>query len=185
MTGTGYRLLKWVLAHRVEIPIHAISAVIDLVKLQILTLQALTNLGSSTATMLFGWLGQLDVREADITIPTDSTIERMESGTRRRMIEDLRSITLMLSALSPNSAKAYLKKINADRDTHKVKAIRQFSAVVASVAPVELVNLVANSLIEPSRRKSSLHGGKRGRVLVLPTVTISLHRPRNLRFSIC
>ena len=164
ITGTGYRLLKWVLAHRMEIPIHAISAVIDLVKLQILTLQALTNLGSSTATMLFGWLGQLDVRDADITIPTDSTTERMESGTRRRMIEDLRSIALMLSALSPNAAKAYLQKIDADRDTYKVKAIRQFSSVVASAAPVELANLVANSLIEPRSRKSSSYGGMRDRV---------------------
>jgi hypothetical protein len=156
MTGTGYTLLEWVLANAKGLPVQGISAAVDLVEIQIQLLQMLPKLASSTTTMLFDWLRQLDVREAKITIPTDATAERLDSDERRRMIEGLRAMALLLSGHSPEGAKAYLREIDAERDTYKVKAIRQFSSVLASAAPAELADLVANSLIEkPRRRRSS------------------------------
>ena len=154
-TGTGYRLLKWVVAHAKELPVQGIGAVVDLVEIQIQLLQMLPKLGVATTTMLFDWLRQLDVREAEITIPSDPTDERLDSSVRHRMIEELRTIALLLSRHSPEGAKAYLREIDVKRDTYKVKAIRQFSAILASAAPAELANLITNSLIEWPRRHGS------------------------------
>ncbi len=154
-TGTGICLLRWVLAHSNEIPVQAIGAVIDLVEIQIPVLMALPRLASSTTTMLFNWLRQLDVREAEVTIPTDPTAERLDSDVRRRMVKDLRAVALLLSGQSPDDAKAYLREVDARRDAYKVKAIRQFSTALASAAPAELADLIANSLIEKRRRNST------------------------------
>ena len=99
-----------------------------------------------------------DVREAHVTIPTDATAERMGSSVRRRMVDDLRTMALLLSAQSPDDAKAYLREIDAERDTHKVKAIRQFSTALVSAAPAELADLIANSLTKKRRRRTSSNG---------------------------
>lgn len=162
-TGTGYRLLRWVLAHANEIPVQAIGAVVDLVKIQIQLLLGLPKLASSTTIMLFNWLRQLDVQEAEVTIPTDPAAKRLDGSVRRRMVEDLRTIALLLSGQSPDDAKAYLREIEAERNTYKVKAIRQFSTVLASVAPAELADLIASSLIEPRRRREHSYGVSDGR----------------------
>jgi hypothetical protein len=126
-------------------------------------LLALPRLTSSTTTMLFNWLRQLDVRKANVTIPTDATAERMDSSVRGRMFEDLRTMALLLSVQSPDDAKAYLREIDAERATYKVQAIRQFSSVLASAVPAELADLVANSLIEKPRRRRSSYGTSDGR----------------------
>ncbi|MGJ5141266.1 hypothetical protein ACQR1V_25025 [Bradyrhizobium oligotrophicum] len=163
MTGTGYRLLKWVLTHASEIPIQGIGAVVDLVELQIPLLQMFPKLLSSSTTMLFDWLRQLDVREAVVMIPNDPTVERLDSSVRRRMIEELRMMALLLSGHSPEDAKAYLREIDAERDTYKINAVRQFSSALASAAPAELADLVANSLIEKPRNRRSSYGISDGR----------------------
>ncbi len=152
-TGTGIWLLRWVLAHSNELPVQSIGAVVDLVGVQIQLLMALPGLASPTATMLFNWLRRLDGRAAEVTIPTDPTAERMDSNVRQRMVEDLRTVALLLSGQSSDAAKAYLREVDARRDTHKVKSIRQFSTALASAAPAELAELIANSLIEKRRRK--------------------------------
>ena len=162
-TGTGYRLLLWALAHANEIPVQAISAALDLVRIQIQLLPALPKLASSTTSMLFNWLRQLDVWEAHVTIPADATAERMDSNVRRRMVEDLRSIALLLSAHSPDDAKAYLREIDAERDTYKVNAIRKVSAPLATAAPAELADLIANGLIEQRSRRTSSYQMSYGR----------------------
>jgi hypothetical protein len=157
-SGTGLVLLKWVLTHSKELPLQAIGATVELVTIQFHLFQMLPNIASKTAGMLFDWLRQLDIQEAAITIPNDAFAGRLESSVRRRMIEDLRTMALVLSAHSPEDAKSYLCEIDAERDSHKVKAIRQFSAVLAPVAPAELANLVVGSLIERPRRRGSSSG---------------------------
>jgi hypothetical protein len=153
-TSSGYRLLHWVLTHANDIPIQSIGAVVNLVEILLQLLLAVPWLASPTATMLFRWLRQLDVRDATVTIPTDPSVERLSSDVRRRMIEDLRTMALLLSVHSPGEAKAYLREIDAQRDTYKVKAIRQFSTTLVSAAPAELAALIANSLIEKRSRRS-------------------------------
>jgi ABC-type cobalamin/Fe3+-siderophores transport system ATPase subunit len=162
-TGTGYRLLGWVLAHANEIPLQAIGAVVNLVEIQLQLLLALPTLASPTTAMLFNWLRQLDLREAKVTIPADPTTERLDSTVRGRMVEDLRTMALLLSGQSPDDAKAYLREIDAEHDVYKVKAIRQFSAALASAAPAELADLIAHSLIEPRQRRKSSYGHSDGR----------------------
>jgi len=157
-TGTGIWLLRWVLTHSDQLPVQAIGAVVDLVEIQIQLLMALPTLATSTATTLFNWLRQLDVREAKVTIPTDPTAERLNSNVRRRMVEDLRAMALLLSGQSPDDAKAYLREIQAEREAYKVKAIRRFSTALALAAPAELAELIATSLIKKRRRRTSSYG---------------------------
>ena len=162
-TGTGYRLLHWAIVHRDEISLQALAAVVDLVQINLQVTLALPRLGTATANMLFGWLRQLDVRDAVVTIPSNPVSERMDGGARRRMIGNLRAIALLLSAQAPEAARRYLCDINGERDSYKAKAVRQFSTVLSQVVPTELADLVANSLIEPRRRRESSSGVSSGR----------------------
>ena len=152
-TGTGFRLLRWVLAHRADIPLQALGAVVNLVEIELQVLLAVPALGTATTNMLFNWLRQLDVRDAVVTIPSDPASEQMDNDARQRLIEELRGIALLLSAQAPKSASQYIRDINGELDTYKTKAIRQFSTVLAQAAPSELADLVANSLIDPRHQR--------------------------------
>lgn len=162
ITGTAVWVLRWVLRHAAEIPVQAVGAVIDLVEMQIHLLKELPTFARLTATMLFGWLRQLDVREAPVTMPSDPAAGRLENEARRRMIERLRNITLLMSQFAPDQAKGYLTEVAAERDTYKVKAIRPFSSILAPVAPAELSHLILTSLVE-DRKPRSAYGPSSGR----------------------
>lgn len=162
-TGTGFWLLRWTIAHRDEIPLQALDAVDDLVQINLPVVLGLPMIGSTTANMLFGWLRQLDVRDAAITIPSDPASERMDGGARRRMIESLRAMALLLSAQAPEASSRYLRDIDGERDAYKVKAIRRFGLVLAQVVPTELADLVANSLIERRRQRNLPYEPSAGR----------------------
>ena len=154
-TGTGGWLLLWVLQHRQEIPIQAIGPVIDLIMIQVHAVMMVPALAGLTAKMLFDWLGQLDIRRAEVTIPIDAEAGRVDSGAWRLIVEKLRTITLLFSEHAPEDARAYLREIAAERDSFKVKAIRTMSATLAAVVPVELSALITSSLHKNGERKSS------------------------------
>jgi hypothetical protein len=105
--------------------------------------------------MLFGWLRQLDVRDADMTIPGERNPGRAASDGRSSMIEQLRLIALLLGKFAPDELKAYLNEVGSERNSYKVDAIRQISKVVAPVAPAELAELVLASLLRTRKRRGS------------------------------
>ena len=160
-TGTGISLLCWVIQHAQDVPLQAIGAVIDLIEIQIPLLMAAPTLTGPTAKVLFGWLCQLDVRDAQVTIPNDPGAGRLDNNGRRHMVEELRTMALLLSAHAPEDAKAYLREIAAERDSYKLKAIRPMSAALATVAPAELAALITSSLHE-SREQKSRYGASDG-----------------------
>lgn len=159
-TGSAILVLRWVLVHAAEIPISAISAVVDLVQIQIFFLKYLRQFAKQTAAMLFGWLRQLDVRDAEVTIPGERGFGRTASDARRNVIERLRLIAVPLGEFAPDQLKAYLREIAQERDRWKIKEIRPFSKVIAPVAPAELADLVLSSLIEKRERR-----GRRDRLM--------------------
>lgn len=162
-TGTAVWVLRWVLKHADEIPLQAVGAVVELVEIQSHFLKVMTPLARPAAAMLFGWLRQLDLRDASMTIPIDGSAGRMDGDARRRTVEKLRVMALMLGEFAPDQLKAYLNDIAAERDSYKVKAIRPFSPVIAPVAPAELAALVLASLIdERDRRRRSIPSMDRG-----------------------
>jgi hypothetical protein len=153
VTGSAIVVLRWVLAHVAEIPISTIGAVIELVKIQLYLLNHLELFAHRTAAMLFGWLRQLDVRDAVVTIPSERFLGRTASDGRSSMIEQLRLMALMLGKFAPDELKAYLREVGSERDSYKVDAIRQFSKVIAPVAPAELAELVLASLLQTRDRR--------------------------------
>src|SRR3546814_13694527 len=68
-------------------------------------------------------------------------------------------LSLLISPYAPEQTKAYLRAVAAENDGFKFKEVRPFSATIARVAPQELADLVAASLIEPHARRSQ--GGRR------------------------
>lgn len=154
-TPSAPTVLMWCLAHAAEIPIQAIGAVVKLVEIQFFLAMGVSEYGQATAKMLFRWLMQLDVRTTEISIPSPSDAVKLEGQARQRMIEDLRTMTLLLAVNAPDEAKAYLTAAAAENDHYKFKDIRPFSRALASVAPAELAALVEASLIEPPRRGKS------------------------------
>lgn len=148
VTGSAIAVLRWVLTRVAEIPMSAIGAVVELVKIQLFLLNHLERLGHQTAVMLFGWLRQLDVRDAVVTIPSEQNFGRRARDGRTSMVEQLRLMALLLGKFAPDELKAYLKEVSSERDSHKADAIRQFSKVIAPVAPAELVELVLASLLQ-------------------------------------
>lgn len=153
VTGSAILVLRWVLAHAAEIPISAIGAVVELIQIQIYLLKHLRRFAEQTAVMLFGWLRQLDVSDAEVTIPGEQSLGRAATDARRSAIERLRLIAVLLGEFAPDQLKAYIKDIGGERDSYKVKAIRPFSKVIAPVAPAELADLVLSSLIEKRERR--------------------------------
>ncbi|MER9395432.1 MULTISPECIES: hypothetical protein [unclassified Mesorhizobium] len=148
ITGSAVLVLRWVVAHAAEIPMSAIGAVVELVQIQVYFLKHLRPFAEQTTTMLFGWLRQLDVRDAEVTIPGERSLGRAASDAWRSTIESLRQIAVLLGEFAPDQLKAYLRELGAEKDSYKVKAIRPFSKMIAPVAPAELANLVLSSLIE-------------------------------------
>ncbi|MEO9256679.1 MAG: ATP-binding protein [Tepidiformaceae bacterium] len=156
-TASAPRLLGWCIGHSVEIPIQAIAAVVKLVIALYPVVINESTLGRTIASMLFAWLRQLDEKHAEIVIPrAEVTSVR---GDRKRMISELRAVSLLLSVHAPEPTKAYLRALAAENDRYKVKEIRPLSATIARVAPQELADLVAVSLIESPGRRNS--GGRR------------------------
>ena len=159
VTGSSIVVLRWALAHVAEISISGIGAVVELVKIQLFLLYHLQPFSHQIAVMLFGWLRQLDVRDAAVSIPDEQNVGRT-SGGRSSIIGQLRMMALLLGKFAPDELKAYLREVGNERDSYKVDAIRQFSRVVAPVAPAELGELVLTSLLQTRDRR-----GRRDRMM--------------------
>jgi len=148
-------VLAWCIAHAAHIPIQAIGAIVKLVEIQFFTMMGHRELGQATARMLFGWLMQFDLRETAITIPTAADAPRLDGEARRTMIEDLRTMALLIAVHAPEAAKAYLTAATTENDHYKTKAIRPFSTTLAGIAPVEIAALIEAQLIEKAPRGRS------------------------------
>lgn len=154
-TASAPRVLNWCIAHSNAIPLQAIGAIVKIVEIQSFTMRSIPDLSHATAKMLFRWLMQLDLREALITIPTAEDASQLKGQVRKTMIEDLRTMALLIAGHAPDEAKAYLTAATEENDHYKVKAIRPFSKTLATVAPIELAALIEVSLIEQPRRGRS------------------------------
>lgn len=152
VTGSATILLRWVVAHSKQIPISAISAIAELIKVQLYILKLMRPLAEQTASLLFGWLQQLDVRGAVVTIPCERNLGQATSNARHTAVEKLRFIALLLGEFAPDCVKAYLNAISNERNIYKVNELRPFSKIIAPVAPSELVTLILSSLIETRER---------------------------------
>lgn len=162
ITGSALWVLRWVLAHAAEIPLPAIGSVVELVDIQLMVIKHLAMFAMPVAAMLFGWLRQLDIREATVTIPGGYPAGRAASDEWRRMIEKLRMTALLLSEHAPDGLKGYLNDVAAENDHYKVKEVRAFSQVIAPVAPAELAAMILGSLVEKRDRRRNSRDGLNG-----------------------
>lgn len=153
VTGSALQVLRWVLAHSTEISMSAIGAVVELVKTQLSLREHLQLFARQIAVMLFGWLRQLDVRDAEVSIPDEQNLGHIASDARSRLIEQLRMVALLLGKFAPDELKAYLRDVSSERNSYKVNAIREFSKVIAPVAPAELAELVLASLLQVGEQR--------------------------------
>ncbi|WP_305969673.1 MULTISPECIES: hypothetical protein [unclassified Mameliella] len=153
VTGSSVLVLRWILDHAAEVPMSAIDAVVELVEIQIFFLKMLPSLAERTARLLFDWLCQLDLRDMPVTIPGIEGRARW-SGDARQTIKKLRQMAMLLGSFAPDALKAYLTAITGDGDHHKIEELRQFSSVIAPVAPAELAVMVQASLIENTRGRT-------------------------------
>lgn len=145
-TRSAPNLLAWCVRHAAEIPLNAIIPVVKLVQVALFFVAHVPAIGKPTAGMLFAWLLQLDVRGATVTIPQGDVPDRYRD--RRRVVEELRTMSLLLSAQAPDQLKSYLRALAEENDHHKVKDIRPLSTAIARAAPQELANLIVASLVE-------------------------------------
>ncbi|MCE8556590.1 hypothetical protein KBY29_19955 [Ruegeria pomeroyi] len=155
VTGSSVLVLLWMLDHAAEVPMSAIDAVVELVEIQTFFLKMLPPLAERTARLLFDWLCQLDLRDMPLTIPGMEGRARWGGDARRRTVAKLRLVAMLLGSFAPDALKVYLTAITGDGDHHKMEEMRQFSSVIAPVAPAELAAMVQASLIEKT------HGRRR------------------------
>ena len=148
-TSSGPRLLQWCIHHAAEMPVQAIAPVVKLVEVMFPFVANAPKFGAPIAEMLFGWLLQLDVRNALVTIPQGVGPDRAFRVDRGRLVGELRTMALVLSSQAPDQLKAYLRALTAESDHYKVKEIRPLSTAIARAAPRELADLVVASLVEP------------------------------------
>ncbi|WP_245510003.1 NACHT domain-containing protein [Rhizobium ruizarguesonis] len=150
-TPSAFTVVMWCVTNAAEIPIQAIGAIVKLVEIQIFLAVAPTWYGQAIARMLFNWLMQLDIDTTDNVIPSPIDAPKLQRQARQYLVEDLRSMALLLAANAPDEAKAYLVALTADTNRYRLKQIRPFSQTLAGVAPVELAAVVEASLIEEPR----------------------------------
>lgn len=148
-TSSGPRLLQWCIHHAAEMPVQAIAPVVKLVEVMFPFVANAPKFGAPIAEILFGWLLQLDVRNALVTIPQGVGPDRAFRVDRGRLVGELRTMALVLSSQAPDQLKAYLRALTAESDHYKVKEIRPLSTAIARAAPRELADLVVASLVEP------------------------------------
>lgn len=146
--GSSVTVLQWVVHHAAEVPLSAIGAVVDLVEIQTFFLKTRPLLAERTARLLFDWLCQLDLRETPITIPGVEARASRASDMLRQTVTKLRTMAMLLGSFAPDALKIYLTAITGDSDHYKMKELRQFSTVIAPVAPAELAAMVLRSLID-------------------------------------
>lgn len=154
-TVSAPTVLAWCTANAAKIPIQAIGVIVKLVEIQFFTMMGYRELGQAAAKMLFGWLMQLDLRDCAITIPTAKDAPQLDGEGRRTMVEDLRTMALLVAVHAPDAVKAYLTAATLDNDTYKTKAIRPFSTTLAGMAPVEIAALIEAQLIGDTPRGRS------------------------------
>lgn len=150
VTAASARLLRWCVIHASDIPIQAIGSVVKLGEAQFPFNLWGDEFSNSVAKMLYGWLRALERRETANKFTSDPDAETLGSDQRRRLVDQLRTLCLLMAAHAPEVTKSYLKSIGP-QETEKVKAIRAFSKLLAAVAPEELADLIERSLIEPAR----------------------------------
>ncbi|MFD2642685.1 ATP-binding protein [Pseudomonas japonica] len=160
ITWSATLVLCWLLKHKAAIPLQAIPTIVELVKIQLFSLKENPSLGRETAIMLFGWLRQLDLRDAEVTIPG----ARSQAIDQNSMVERLRLIAVMLGSYAPDELKLYLKEVANEESGYKTNAIRELSNAIAPVAPRELADLVLKSLV-PAEADYGLGGRIRERAL--------------------
>jgi len=148
-------VLLWCNVHASEIPLQAIEPIVKLAEIQFFTMMRDREFGTATATMLFRWLMQLDLRATNNTIPNAEDVPGLKGHVHKTMIENLRTTALLMAAHAPCEARAYLMAAAEENNRSKIEAIRPFSKTLASVAPVELAALIKASLIEKPRRRRS------------------------------
>lgn len=162
VTASPARLLSWCSAHSTEIPIQAIGAIVKLVQTLLPVLSSESTFATSVVGMLFGWLRQLDERGAEVAIPGSNVTSFR--GDRRRMVTDLRTVSLLLCAHAPEQTSAYLCALTKENDSYKIKEVRPLSAAISRVAPQELADLIEASLLKVANNQS-LDGRYRDRAL--------------------
>lgn len=148
VTGSSVLVLRWALDHAAEVPMPAIGAVVELVEIQIFMLKVIPSLATQTARLLFDWLCQLDPRDTPVTIPGMEGRTRWASDSWQQTIDKLRPMAMLLGSFAPDALKTYLIAITGGGDHRKMNELRQFSSVIAPVAPAELAAMVQSSLIE-------------------------------------
>lgn len=99
-------VLTWCSMRAGEVPIQAIGPIVRLAQIQLLMMMSIRELGQATAKMLFSWLIQLDLPDTTITIPTPEKVPGLERQERTAMVEDLRTMALLIASHAPDDAKA-------------------------------------------------------------------------------
>jgi len=150
---TGPQLLAWCIRHAALIPLQALPAVLSLIQINFVIISGHPLLGRSVAKMLFDWLLQLDVKGAKSVIPSEAW-KSATDGLIRRIVSDLRILSLVVADGAPDQAKAYLTAVAEEQDNYKANAIRAVSAGLAKVMPAELARVVESSLIAPRKPRA-------------------------------
>lgn len=157
-TGSAVWLLRWCLRHASDIPITAIRSVLDLIQIQSLVIMQISKLAEPTARMLYGWLMQLDFRDAERTIPTHEEADRLDHQGFLRLVDELRQWSGILAGHAPTEAQSYLRAVTKEGDHRKVNVVRALGQTLAKVAPQELSDLVGSSLILTPDQRAQYSG---------------------------
>ena len=132
-TGTGHRLLMWVLAHANETPVRAIGAAVDLVGIQIQLLLILPE--ASLVDHVHVVQLAASTRRAGSARHDPGGRDRRANGQQRPTSNGRRPplhSPVAVRALTRRRQGLSSRDRCGARDTHKVKAIRQFSTALVS-----------------------------------------------------
>jgi hypothetical protein len=149
--GSWWRLARWLLARRADLPLRALPDVVEL--FQSLSASALFAhpLTPDMAVALADWLEEIEDAQDDRSYGADRP--RFARAFRRHhdllnLARDVRRAFFLMVASVPERTQSYLRRLmGRPRPEHVIQEILRFRGSLAPAAPAELVDLTLAGLI--------------------------------------
>ena len=157
-----YRLIRWLLGVKDNLPAEALPEVIDIFGRWSRILFCQDDLTPQLQAVQFEWLQELEIAYGgEFTARYKVLGGKLQTDASEALLNDLRLNFKCCSFRTPDLAKRYLTLVGGlEHDRTATEAVIEFRGTLAQAAPQELAELTATALIntEPRQRRDRHRG---------------------------
>ena len=153
VNGSWARLVQWLLSRRTDLPLQALSDVVELFQSLSASMFFADPITPSMANALADWLDEIEDPQEHHLLAADRP--RFATAYRYhdlyKLAEDVRHAFVLMAARVPARAELYLRSVQRRRNPEQtIRDIMRFRGSLAQAAPAALADLTLAGLIGPS-----------------------------------